>query len=1021
MKPLHLTMEAFGPYATSTSIDFRPLHGKPLVLIHGPTGGGKTAILDAMCFALFGKTSGDEREGSDLRSDLAAKDMLTRVTFDFVQGSQTFRIRREPKQLKKKARGDGVTDHQPQAWLWDLNEDGSEGLLLAEKPSAVTPKIKSILGFDEKQFRQIVVLPQGKFRDFLSAKAKEKQEILETLFGTAIYERITDALKQEADELEQRYRESRQSQTLHLSSVGHETKADLLTEIETRTTQLPKLTEESEGLKQRRDAGATKLEQAREIQNKYQAQVTAANDVTHLEGQIKPYAAKEERLKLLQKVQPLAHERDELEHLKAQTKQAETTLSDLKSKAQTTSQKLLEAQTQRKAEEHEDAAQLRKEAQEHLNMLNALVDASQEYEAISNTETRLATTLASAKEAESKASDHLKRCKEKLIKVQEEASQLATLRVKHLEAQEALKQHKALKEPLVQRDQATAHIQAVDAQLTAGQRDVEQSERSLREAETASKTLRITWHKAQAAILAQQLESSKPCPVCGSTNHPSPASSTEQLPSETDLQDADDVIGTKRTHLEKAQTELQDARARKEQHLAQVETYNQQLGNASQLTVEMHHTRTEELNTVLEEAKVLLDTCISADASYKRGRDMMPGIEAKTQESIQARQDAELEHEGAKARLESLRERLPEDLRDPNVFKTRRTDAQQRHTHLQGRLDNARDKAVEAEKASLQANADLEHASQRLNELQEQSRQKQTSLQDKLKNAGLHDNELFRKALEELPTQESLERSIQTFKEDLNQARGRLEAATAALGDAKPQDLETLVARATELNDVYNAKEQERLQSETRLTTLKETLKTVEELETSCGEDSDRYEAMAELATAASGKNARRLSLQRYVLASLLDDVLAHASERLRIMSTGRYRVLRDDNVRDARQAGGLDLLVEDQYTGESRPIATLSGGESFQAALALSLGLADVIQALSGGIRVDALFIDEGFGTLDGEALERAISELLKLRDGGRLVGIISHVRELRHRVSARIEVTKGQRGSSIEVHAGD
>ena len=187
------------------------------------------------------------------------------------------------------------------------------------------------------------------------------------------------------------------------------------------------------------------------------------------------------------------------------------------------------------------------------------------------------------------------------------------------------------------------------------------------------------------------------------------------------------------------------------------------------------------------------------------------------------------------------------------------------------------------------------------------------------------------------------------------------------------------------------------------------------------GQEAERFKAIASLSEAASGKNARRLSLQRYVLASLLDDVLAHASERLRVMSTGRYRVLRDETLRDARQAGGLDLLIEDQYTGEARPIATLSGGESFQAALALSLGLADVIQALSGGIRVDALFIDEGFGTLDGEALERAIEELLKLRDGGRLVGIISHVAELRQRISSRIEVRKSKRGSTIAVHPGD
>ena len=325
-----------------------------------------------------------------------------------------------------------------------------------------------------------------------------------------------------------------------------------------------------------------------------------------------------------------------------------------------------------------------------------------------------------------------------------------------------------------------------------------------------------------------------------------------------------------------------------------------------------------------------------------------------------------------------------------------------------------------SEKNQALAASNAHNAAQRLEEATAARKELESEFMETRAQADLQDEETYTGTLKDLHFEAELAAKIKAFQTDSDEARGQLKQAHAAIGDQSSLDLDVPLRHKDETLRASEAKTKELHDTQADyqglLTAREHYAKLVE-----AGGQAERFKAIASLSEAASGKNARRLSLQRYVLASLLDDVLAHASERLRVMSTGRYRVLRDETLRDARQAGGLDLLIEDQYTGEGRQSRPSPGGGNFPGALALSLGLADVIQALSGGIRVDALFIDEGFGTLDGEALERAIEELLKLRDGGRLVGIISHVADLRQRRSSRIEVRKSKRGSTIAVHPGD
>ena len=1027
MKPVRLTMEAFGPYAGTTRLDFEALHGKPLVLIHGPTGGGKTAILDAMCYGLFGKTSGDERQGDDLRSDLADPGHLTRITFDFLHGDRLLRVVREPKQAKKKSRGEGFTEHKTRAWLWDQTQSSSdnpddEGLLLAEKPTAVDAEVRAILGFTEEQFRQIVVLPQGKFRDFLKASAKDKESILKTLFGTSIYETITDELQKETRELEASFAANETRRKSILDERGVKTVEELQQLIESVAERIEPLKEEAKSLGQRAQEASAALERAENHNKQVEARTKAEARVKVLEAQASEISILERRHASIQAMKPILPVAEALDRAKQREKQAgaesERTLR-AKSEADATHKDAVAALT---AEESEAARGQRAEREKQVVDLTALVPDVQAYHGAKSQaqEAKTATDDAALKEA--KAADLLQRARAKFERIEAEASALGKLEVAFVKEQEATSRFAVIKkarEVLAAKRKDAALGQAKLKELTDSE---QRAAKAFHDALETYKNLKLAWHRGQAARLAAELQSDSPCPVCGSKDHPAPAEvQSNTLPSDEQLEAAEKERDRLQESLNQARQAISAQTTKVESLDAQVREDTESLGSDGEIADEAFEAQGVALAKSLETLEAKVGAAKSAETALAQARIKMPQIETDSQNATQARQRAELELQKHKTSLEALHARLPEKLRNLAAFERTLETAVNDRDQAQKRYEDRQQAAQVSEKNQALAASNAHNAAQHLEEATAARQQQESEFKETRAQAKLQDEETYARTLNDLPLEAELEAKIKAFRTESDEARGQLKQAHAAIGDQSLIDLDVPLRRKDETLRASEAKTKELHDTQAGYQGLLTAREHYAKLVEAGGQEAERFKAIASLSEAASGKNARRLSLQRYVLASLLDDVLAHASERLRVMSTGRYRVLRDETLRDARQAGGLDLLIEDQYTGEARPIATLSGGESFQAALALSLGLADVIQALSGGIRVDALFIDEGFGTLDGEALERAIEELLKLRDGGRLVGIISHVAELRQRISSRIEVRKSKRGSTIAVHPGD
>jgi DNA repair protein SbcC/Rad50 len=871
VRPLRLELTAFGPFADTQVVDFRDLGARRLFLVHGPTGAGKTTLLDAICFALYGDATGAERDGKGFRSQFAGPDRLTSVTLDFALGARVYRVTRQPEQERAKLRGEGTTTSPAAATLWDRSEavdEHEEGRVLATRTGQVTEEVAALLGFRSEQFRQVIVLPQGRFRDLLLAKSREREEILRQLFDTAFYGRVEDALKQRSRELKA---EAEKLRTQRGALLAQEDCADEA-ELEARWRELEQQQTSAErridGLQRESAAASQALERARAQHAQFEKLARAERSLAALQGRTTEMQAQRSRLAAARRAAGLADLAARVAEHRAAAASAGATLDQLQ-------------------REHAAAA-----------------------EALQGARARLREEEVRAPEREARR------------------AQLAELeRVLPLVAEFADLQR--------QQDAALAEEGAVAARVEAARRAVER----LRAHAVA---LRQAREAGSAALLAQELRPGEPCPVCGSTLHPRRASGSQDIPSPQAILEADEAASSAEAGLE----------------------------------------------TALVSQRGVERTLSGLGAGMAALRKQLAGLAA----------------EPATSALEDARQRV-ERLRDECLAGQKALD-RALEAERQGREQLVRlAAALEAATAQREAAAKALDAAQA--EWRERLEQAGFGAEREYLEARLPDGELERVAA-----------MLESFDRDLATAQTLAAEARAAVEGLVPPELAGLEAAADAAAQAYRVAADERGRLASRVDALGQLLARLREIGAAYVETEASFGVFGAIAGVAGGDNPHRVSLQRFVLASRLDDVLAAASQRLGMMSRGRYLLRRNTETSDRRAAGGLELEIEDAYTAGSRPVATLSGGESFQAALALALGLSEVVQAYAGGIRLDTIFIDEGFGSLDPEALDLAIDTLLDLEQSGRMVGVISHVPELRERIDVRLEVQSGIAGSQAVFH---
>ncbi|GAB2812848.1 AAA family ATPase [Streptomyces daliensis] len=1051
MRLHRLTMTAFGPFGGTHEVDFDTLSAAGLFLLHGATGAGKTSVLDAVCFALYGGVPGARQQpGGTLRSHHAEPHTLTEVVLDLTVGERRLEITRRPEQERPKLRGSGTTREKAQSWLREYDTGTGDWKALSRSHQEIGEEITQLTGMSRDQFCQVVLLPQGDFARFLRAGAEERAKLLGRLFDTGRFAAVEDHLAKMRRSAQEEVRAGdeallglahrmRQAAGEAAPSAGAfaDTDADAeapgggtpravpdqrrqaaapapargrrpaTTGPGTRTgagqDDAAPLSPGDPGLadavlewaalarteaRERRDIAALA---ARAAEDAHTRATRRQDDVRELARRQRRHAEARRRAAELEATAPRRDaERERLERARAAESVAPAVA--LRESAEAEHRRAAAEESRSRAPLPQDIAdaaparlaELEGEAREELGSLSAARRAEAREGAI-------AAELG-ALERESRADEEALREAEEWLAGWERTREEHQRRVDA--AQEALARTEHLAgqlEPARRRLEAARRRDRLAGETEAAR------ETSLRAREAAS-AARERWLDLKdrrlrgfAAELAAGLRDGEPCAVCGSPEHPEPA----RLDAEHVGQEAEDGAFAASGRAESARESAEETfgRLREELAAARAESGEEETGELAEVAarLEREHAEAHGLAAGAHAAKEAL---ARAEGEYERRRAQQQdaarrGAARTSQREALQREQASLAEELRQARGEarSVAERAASLERRVALL----TGAAEAARTAQGTAQRLKEADARLADAAYRAHFDTPGAAAEavLGEAEQaalRERLEARQAEEAAVAAELADPELAEAAGEAPADTEEAERAVR-------EATARLRAASAADEAARHRcdELDRLTARA--------------LAEARRVAPLRESY--------------ERVARLAGLAAGTSAENERKMRLESYVLAARLEQVAAAASARLSHMSGGRYTLVHSDARASGRGRSGLGLHVIDAWTGVERDTATLSGGETFSASLALALGLADVVTEEAGGTRLETLFIDEGFGSLDEQTLDEVLDVLDSLRERDRCVGIVSHVADLRQRVPVQLEVAKSRKGSSLRLRS--
>ena len=1001
MRIHRLRITAFGPFAGTEEIDFDRLSAHGLFLLNGPTGAGKTSVLDAICFALYGSVPGARQDGKRLRSDHADPATEPAVSCEFSAQGRHFEVTRSPAWDKPSTRGkNGFTTQQAKTLLRErVNGDWLEKSGRNDEAGA---EITGLLGMDREQFTRVVMLPQGDFAAFLRSKAADRLDLLQKLFGTQRFEAVEQELALLAADA--RSDVSRLTNELELlaaraeaevSAVGIDESPASPEDAAARIQWLQAALAVRAGELDREAEAADSL--SRENRQHLDTALARTGRHRRLEAVTARKAVAEEAAPLLD-----AHAARLARH-----RQAEVLTGQL--------QAVLKAETQlRSATAARDSA---------LTLLRIAADEDQELEALdpdahdAASELGRLHSLLAVVEARLPDEERLRaltarraalaRKREELhaadveldVRLQalraeytdlsagaEPLAELAAASVMHTKeaaaADELLDVVRRHRSALAAQQLASGHYETCrEDQLQKKRRWLDLREERLTNA---------------AAELAAQLADAQPCPVCGSPDHPAPAVGAQSV-----------------LLLGQAEEEAREVFEAAEARLAVLGT---ELAAARQLVAVLAG---QGGDTPEEEARESADEARRAAQRSAQAADRLTGLRLRLTGIETGIAEAESARAGAGAELAQVQSTLAEVLEQATALTGSLSGLRSGHPDLTHRLRALQNAAGTLEKM-VQAQTQLDQAEARVADARQQ-------LELALPDAGFSTAEDARAQLLGTAEAAALQADVRAGHDE--QAKVAELFASEEVMLALEEQASGLVPDEAQLDSLRSAAAQaEGLAREAALaagmakrcvTSVDAIVAEYQERAGSGNAPREHARMLTALADAAGGRgdNNYRMSLNSYVLAARLEQVALAASERLIAMSDGRY-LLQHTDAKAARGAkSGLGLEVVDQWTGHHRDTSTLSGGESFMASLSLALGLADVVQQESGGIQIETLFVDEGFGSLDEQSLEQVMDALEGLRDGGRVVGLVSHVGEMKQRIGVQLQVVKGRNGSVLHI----
>lgn len=1020
MKPLKLFITAFGPYAATEVVDFRRAVDAGLFGIYGPTGSGKSSIFSAMAFALFGEGARHEQPTTSMRSGHAAAQTLTEVAFLFELGGKRYFVRRQPEQKRPRLRGEGDTDHVHAAYLFDVTDIEVDnvtvdncGTMLAEKRvGVVNERIRELLGYDVEQFRQIVLLPQGQFERFLASDSKARLDILRGLFNVSLYERMTERLKERAAEARTTYQQGMSLHVQQLTNAGFASTDDLTSAIDTAEERCAELDADAATADATRAAAATTLGKGEALQKCFDDAGAAAVALTALKGRQTEMDAVRERHKVAGCAAQLVDRDDAVTRAVTAlvaAKDAETiaarrvtetlgaeatamrTLEDLKAKVgeiDILKQQL--SDLDRYATVLTDAADLNAQAEKAGGLLvtarAATATARQQAEGATQT---LVTHRANVDRAHATQGEHLRLTAERdrVLRLARHAREV---------------------------ERAQTALETAEELLTTAQTTVAAARLHRSDLETAVRERQAEFVAGQARLLAESLESGSPCPVCGSAEHPQPAHGGEPATGlEAAWREAQVAFDSAATDAQTAESALSAAGSVRDERKTALEALDAPEGGAADLEGETLRlgNAIEALGTVVNVASLVGQTVTL--------EENVATADAERSSKAEAEQSAGTAAALARQSYNDHIAAVPEPLRAVAAITVRRSSVSAQIDQRELEIQTAQDACTQTSTDRASAESDRTGAARRITECDQDLANARSAYVTRREEVGLTD-EQYRAAKADIANIATLLEQLDLFRENLTRAQSRVDDTSAAITGREQPNLELLradrdaaqAAAATGTRAAADARA-----GCNQLTQLLESLREQIERLALLNEQSGPLRALAD---AFEGRNAMNTTLETYAVGAMFDQVLEAANLRFGPMSQGRYRLERDVQTVGGRRKRGLDIRVHDIQTGRAREVTTLSGGETFIAALALALGLSDIVEMTHGAIRLDTIFIDEGFGSLDsdsdGGTLDQVLQVLQDIVGQRRAVGLISHVPLVQQAVPNGFTVIKTPSGSRIE-----
>ena len=986
MKPVKLIISAFGSYANVQEIDFSKLGSQGIYLITGKTGAGKTTIFDAISFALFGTTSGSVREFKEMRANHAPEKAKTYVELDFTLGGQAYNIRRT------------IPNRSPEALL--ILPSGEE----INRAKDVTKKIEELLGLTQSQFAQIVMIAQNDFLKFLQSKPEERIALLRNIFKTEDFKTFQEKLKVMASEAEAEIK------TLTAKFASHQI------DVHARNQHFAQWEGELAGYQTQLNTATAQLAETMAEKQKISTEIAIAQEIG------KKFTA----LANLQQ-QEVAHtaQAPHINALKTQATQGETALYKVAPVAtiaqtaynnyQTATQQLATATTQQSASQ----GQLQ-QAMATLQALPPVDTAQAQYQTtIKNWET--ATQNLQNLTQLHRHMGEISKNQDKIATLQKELASLPTETTLKNQEETTATEIKTTTDNLARLTTAQEEFATITqkrAQHSEALKHFEATGQKYHQSRDSYQALAESFRRNQAGLLADSLQKGSPCPVCGATDHPSPATLLPGTVTETQLKKAETLLEKEKiaydqitTTCNNLKTEITTLVTRFAQDIAPLIPEAKKDNIATLLTQAIDRTKTS-AQSLTAQAQVLEATA----TTVKDKRATLTILEAETA-TLTTRFLTDIAPYIATPTFQGAQKALPGLLEETTATTATLTAQKQEEENALATLTKNFEQATTAKEEATQniskATALVEERTQNLAKYQEENTTAQENYQNALKANQFDTEESYHSALISHETLEAYKAEIAQYEKLSTTLAANIKALETELADKTPVDLTALTTQEATLTQTATALQNTRDEITQEHAIKAAILKELTTASQAYGHIEKKHQAVKQLSLAASGK----LDFETYVQMAYFKRILQAANLRLVVMSQNAYSLQHKTAQTDARSRYGLDIEVFDATKGKALPTNNLSGGESFMTSLSLALGLSDIVQQTAGGTRLEAMFIDEGFGTLDEEVLELTIKTMLEMAGENRIVGIISHVAELRERIDKQIQIKKTTTGSVATV----